>query len=78
MWEDVVVDLITKKLPKSEEVAGIRICDKSRGGDAQIRIEVWTKIKSTTDEGLIEMKAHIKALFTNHGFITEIQIADRK
>jgi hypothetical protein len=34
MWEDVVVDLITKKLPKSEEVAGIRICDKSRGGDA--------------------------------------------
>ena len=84
MWEEIVVDLITKRIPFSELVAGIRVCDKSRGGDAFNRFEIWTKIPQDTDEKLkakeelIKMKAHIENLFVNHGHMVEVQIATRK
>ena len=31
LWEEFVADYVTHKIPHSEEIAGIRICDKSRG-----------------------------------------------
>jgi len=78
LWEEVVVDLITNAIPNAKDIAGIRICDKSRGGEAHIRLEVWTKIKMENDERLAGMKQHIKTLFDGHGFMVEIQIANRK
>lgn len=78
VWEDVVVDLISNKVPSSDGIAGIRICDKSRGGEAQIRIEIWTKIPSEADPRLTEMKTYTKELFDKHGFMGEISIANRK
>lgn len=78
VWEDVVVDLISNKVPSSDAIAGIRICDKSRGGEAQIRIEIWTKIPSEADPRLTEMKTYTKELFDKHGFMGDISIANRK
>jgi len=78
VWEHTVVDLITSKIPGSEDIAGIRICDKSRGGESQIRVEIWTKIRAETDFRLEGMKTHIKKLFEDHGFMGEISIANRK
>jgi hypothetical protein len=78
VWEHTVVDLITTKIPSSDDIAGIRICDKSRGGDSLIRIEIWTKIRADNDPRLEGMKTHIKQLFEGHGFMGEIQIANRK
>ena len=60
VWEDIVVDLISNKIPSSDDIAGIRICDKSRGGEAQIRVEIWTKIRTEADPRLDGMKSHIK------------------
>ena len=84
VWENFVVDLVTNKMPHCDDVAGIRICDKSRGGESQIRIEIWTKIKYNKDEKVIDkrleaMKENINSLFSAQGFINpDIQIADRR
>jgi hypothetical protein len=43
-----------------------------------IRIEIWTKIRAESDPNLEGMKIHIKQLFEAHGFMGEIQIANRK
>ena len=77
-WEDVIVDLITLKMPNATDIAGIRMCDKSRGGDAQFRLEIWTKIKSSVDPRLEEMNRHIRALSEERNFRVDIKIANRK
>jgi len=33
-------------MPHADQIAGIRISDKSRGGDFTIRLEVWLKFPS--------------------------------
>jgi len=40
VWEDIVVDLITKKLPHADQVTGIRLSDKSRN-DFTVRLDIW-------------------------------------
>ena len=42
MWEDIISDIVSKRMPHSDDIAGIRICDKSRN-DPIIRREVWLK-----------------------------------
>jgi hypothetical protein len=32
LWEELVLDVITKQFPFSEEITGVRILDKSRSG----------------------------------------------
>ena len=46
MWENLVLDLISKQVPFVEEVTGARIVDKSRQGGENFRMEVWTKFNS--------------------------------
>ena len=49
LWEELVLDLITKQIPFSEEITGVRILDKSRSGQEQFRFEVWTKFADDND-----------------------------
>jgi hypothetical protein len=32
LWEQVVMDLVTKQFPNIEDLTGVRIVDKSRAG----------------------------------------------
>ena len=57
LWENFALDLISHRIPHVDQIAGIRIADKSRGGDFRIRLEVWLKFSSgDTDPRGIEIK----------------------
>jgi hypothetical protein len=49
IWEEIVVDLITGRIPHSDDIAGIRINDKSRG-ELLVRVEVWLKFPNWNQE----------------------------
>lgn len=40
-WETVVFDLVSHRIPNYEQVAGIRMVDKSRANEQSFRIEIW-------------------------------------
>ena len=42
-WETVIIDLATKRFPHSDQIAGVRIVDKSGAGRDAFRLEFWTK-----------------------------------
>lgn len=46
LWEEFTLDLISHRMPHVDQIAGIRISDKSRGGEFVIRLEVWLKFPS--------------------------------
>ena len=44
LWEQLVLDVVAKKFPHTDQIAGVRILDKSRGGNELVlRLDVWTK-----------------------------------
>ncbi len=49
LWEDFVVDLISRKMPHDDEIAGIRIVDKSRD-TLVLRLEVWMKFNNADSD----------------------------
>ena len=77
-WEDVVLDLITHKIPNAVDIAGIRMCDKSRGGNSQYRLEIWTKIKSVQDPRIEDMNRHVRNVAEANGYRVDIKIANRQ
>jgi len=42
-WEEVVLNLISGHFPESDQIAGVRLSDKSKGEGLVIRLEVWLK-----------------------------------
>jgi hypothetical protein len=58
-WEDLILDIITKQFPFVEEITGARILDKSRAGQEQFRIEVWTKFSDQHSEAGKAMYSYI-------------------
>lgn len=60
LWEDFVLDLISKRTPHTSDIAGIRIADKTRGDQQVIRIEVWMKFHNAdTDPRGVAIKNFI-------------------
>jgi|LauGreDrversion4_2_1035121.scaffolds.fasta_scaffold63437_1 hypothetical protein len=43
IWESFVLDVISHRMPNVDQIAGVRISDKSRGSDLMVRLEVWLK-----------------------------------
>ena len=59
LWEDMASDLVIGKLPHAEEIAGIRILDKSRQ-DVLVRIEFWFKFPNAdTDPRGVDVKNYV-------------------
>lgn len=51
IWEALVLDIVSKRMPFTNEIAGVRIGDKSRGGnELTIRLDIWTKFKDENTE----------------------------
>lgn len=59
IWEEVVSDLVTCKIPHSKDIAGIRIMDNSKG-DLQIRIDVWLKFPDEKDPRTAAITEYLK------------------
>ena len=60
LWEDFTLDLVAHRIPHVDQVAGVRISDKSRGGEFVIRLEVWLKFPNgDTDPRGVEIKNFI-------------------
>ena len=79
IWEETVTDLVTKKIPHADEVAGIRVFDRSRNNELTIRLDVWLKFADENGEKTKAIKAYLVAnVFEEHGFQGEIQFAVHK
>jgi len=46
IWESLTQDVITKRIPHSNQILGVRIVDKCYQGKVHFRIEVWHKINN--------------------------------
>lgn len=69
IWDSIVTDLVLKKLPHADEVAGIRIFDRSRNNELIIRLDVWLKFPDEHDEKTKAIKAYLAAnVFDKNGF----------
>lgn len=69
IWDSIVTDLVLKKLPHADEVAGIRIFDRSRNNELIIRLDVWLKFPEEHDEKTKAIKAYLAAnVFDKNGF----------
>lgn len=60
LWEQVVMDVITKRMPCAELVVGIRIVDRSFPSKENFRIELWTKLDSDTGEESTKIREFIQ------------------
>ena len=69
LWEMLVLDMISNKFPHAKDVTGVRIVDKSRGGNELFtRLEIWTKFGEENNEHGREMKAYITSEYLEkHG-----------
>ena len=45
-----MMDMVIKRFPHTEQLAGIRILDKSQPGRGAIRLEIWTKFSDEFSE----------------------------
>lgn len=54
-----MTDLVTGKIPHTDDIAGVRICDKSRN-DLQIRIEFWLKFPKEEDARGAAIQEYLK------------------
>jgi len=59
IWEDIITDLVTKKIPHVEDVAGVRIFDKTRTGELVIRLDIWLKIADENGDKTKAIKAYL-------------------
>lgn len=79
IWEEIVGDLVTKKIPHAEDIAGIRIFDRSRSGDLSIRLDIWLKIQDEQNEKIKAIKSYLEPnVFKRHGQQPDIQYAAHK
>lgn len=74
LWEALILDLISEKIPCNEKITGIRIGDKSRGGnDMTVRIDVWTRFKDDSIVDGKEIRDYLyKEFLERHGFSTKV------
>lgn len=63
LWEELVLDVVTLQFPHVEDITGVRILDKSRAGQPQFRIEIWTKFNDKDNEKAIAMLAYMDATY---------------
>lgn len=78
IWEEVVSDLVTAKIPHTNDIAGVRICDKSRN-DVVIRIEVWLKFFEDKDPRAVAIMEYLKQeINVRHKFAADISFSFRK
>ena len=69
IWEDIITDLVTKKIPHVEDVAGVRIFDKTRTGELVIRLDIWLKIADENGDKTKAIKAYLaQNLFEKNEF----------
>lgn len=69
IWEEIVTDLVLKKLPHADEVAGVRIFDRSRNNELTIRLDIWLKFPEEHGDKTKAIKAYLTAnVFEGHGF----------
>ena len=74
-----MLDVVAKRIPHTDQIAGVRILDKSRGGsELMLRLDVWTKFNSDQSSEGQEIKEFIakeyidkhnlssKLMFKNH------------
>lgn len=60
LWEAFAFDVVSGRMPHTEQISGVRISDRSKQ-DFWIRIEVWLKFKDADkDPRGIEIKEFIK------------------
>jgi Eukaryotic initiation factor 4E len=79
IWEEVITDLVTRKIPHVEDIAGIRIFDRSRGSDLSIRLDIWLKISDEKGEKTQAIKGYLEPnVFKRHGQQPEITFAAHK
>jgi hypothetical protein len=45
LWEESVFDVISGNFTHADDIAGIRIVDKSKGENLILRMEIWLKIR---------------------------------
>ena len=51
---------MSSRFPHSDEIAGVRVADKSRGGNEfYLRLEIWTKFKDEDTDVNREMREFI-------------------
>jgi hypothetical protein len=78
IWEEIITDLVTKKIPHADEIAGIRIFDRSRN-DVTIRLDVWLKFAHEHGEKTKAIRAYlVEKVFESHGFQSDIQYSGHK
>lgn len=69
IWEEIVTDLVIKKIPHAEEIAGVRIFDRSRNSELSIRLDVWLKFADEQGERTKAIKAYLtENVFVKHNF----------
>ena len=69
IWEEIVTDLVLKKIPHAEEIAGVRIFDRSRTNELCIRLDVWLKFADEQGEKTKALKTYLTDnVFEKHGF----------
>jgi hypothetical protein len=50
LWESLILDLVSKRFPHIEQIAGVRIVDKSSPGRDAYRFEIWTKYDNENND----------------------------
>lgn len=69
IWEEIVTDLVLKKIPHAEEIAGVRIFDRSRFNELCIRLDVWLKFADEQGDKTKAIKTYLTDnVFERHGF----------
>lgn len=64
-----MTDLVLKKLPHADEVAGVRIFDRSRNNELTIRLDIWLKFPEENGDKTKAIKAYLgENVFDKHGF----------
>lgn len=60
IWEQLVMDVVTKRMPYAEQVVGFRIVDKSFPTKENFRLELWTKFDSDTGDEANKIREFIQ------------------
>jgi len=69
IWEEIVTDLVLKKIPHAEEIAGVRIFDRTRTNDLSIRLDIWLKFNDEQGDKTKALKTYLTDnVFEKHNF----------
>lgn len=74
LWEQLALDVVAQRFPSTDQIVGVRILDKSRGGqELVLRLDVWTRFNSEHNDVGREIRDFIsKEYIEKHQFNAKI------